>query len=184
MIGEVILDWDECVEWWVWVLLSVEMFELLDVLIFAFALSGVAELLLDLVMGVVDMVFIGRLMGDGVVEVLGGLVVSMMCFMFCFKLFNFLVVVTGSFVVVKILVSGGWDLVEGWWVVKKMVGSVMVFVFVFGFVMMGIMEVFTDDLLAFCGASYEALFNSSEDLFFDVDVLMIKGMLEYGEDYL
>ena len=38
--------------------------------------------------------------------------------------------------------------------------------------------------MAFCGASHEALLNPSEDLLPDADVPTIKGMLEYGEDYL
>ena len=73
---------------------------------------------------------------------------------------------------------------EGRRAAKKTVGSAMALALALGFATMGIMEVFTDDLLAFCGASHEALLNPSEDLLPDADVPTIKGMLEYGEDYL
>ena len=182
--GDAIPDWDACAEWRARAPPSAETLGLLDASIFALALPGVAELLLDPVMGAVDTAFIGRLTGDGAAEALGGLAVSTTCFTFCFKLFNFLAVVTGPLVAAKISASGGRDSVEGRRAAKKTVGSAMALALALGFATMGIMEVFTDDLLAFCGASHEALLNPSEDLLPDADVPTIKGMLEYGEDYL
>ena len=182
--GEPVPDWDECAEWRARRPPSAETLGLLDASIFALALPGVAELLLDPVMGAVDTAFIGRLTGDGAAEALGGLAVSTTCFTFCFKLFNFLAVVTGPLVAAKISASGGRDSVEGRRAAKKTVGSAMALALALGFATMGIMEVFTDDLLAFCGASHEVLLNPSEDLLPNADVPTMKGILEYGEDYL
>ena len=62
--GTPIRDWDECVEWAKRAKPSAETLGLLDASIFALALPGVAELLLDPVMGAVDTGFIGRLRGE------------------------------------------------------------------------------------------------------------------------
>ena len=163
---------------------SAETLGLLDASIFALALPGVAELLLDPVMGAVDTAFIGRLTGDGAADALGGLAVSTTCFTFCYKLFNFLAVVTGPLVAAKISANGGRDSPEGRRAAKKTVGSAMALALTLGFATMGVMEVFTDTLLEFCGAHHEALLKPAADLLPNADMPTTKGILEYGEDYL
>ena len=157
---------------------------MLDASIFALALPGVAELLLDPVMGAVDTAFVGRLRVDGAADALGGLAVSTTCFTFCYKLFNFLAVVTGPLVAAKISANGGRASEEGRRAAKRTVGSAMLLALTCGFVTMGVMEVFTDDLLRFCGAHHEPLMMSSGDVMAYADAPTKKGILEYGEDYL
>lgn len=161
---------------------SEETLWLLDASILALALPGLAELLLDPVMGAVDTAFIGKLPGTAGVDALGGLAVSTTCFTFCFKLFNFLAVVTGPLVAAKISANGGRDSPEGRRAAKKTVGNAMALALALGFATMGVMEVFTDDLLAFCGASHsQALLDQGGAA---MDSVSVKGILEYGEDYL
>ena len=175
-------DWDECVEWRDRRPPSEETLWLLDASILALALPGLAELLLDPVMGAVDTAFIGKLPGTAGVDALGGLAVSTTCFTFCFKLFNFLAVVTGPLVAAKISANGGRDSPEGRRAAKKTVGNAMALALALGFATMGVMEVFTDDLLAFCGASHsQALLDQGGA---SMDSVSLKGILEYGEDYL
>ena len=175
-------DWDECVEWRDRRPPSEETLWLLDASILALALPGLAELLLDPVMGAVDTAFIGKLPGTAGVDALGGLAVSTTCFTFCFKLFNFLAVVTGPLVAAKISANGGRDSPEGRRAAKKTVGNAMALALALGFATMGVMEVFTDDLLAFCGASHsQALLDQGGAA---MDSVSVKGILEYGEDYL
>lgn len=182
--GEAIRDWDECVEWRERKPPSDETLGLLDASILALALPGVAELLLDPVMGAVDTAFIGKLTGPNAAEALGGLAVSTTCFTFCFKLFNFLAVVTGPLVAAKIASAGGRDSVEGRRAAKKTVGSAMALALALGFATTGVLEVFTDQMLQFCGAHHDVLLQPSEDLLPGADVPTVKGLLEYGEDYL
>lgn len=182
--GEAIRDWDECVEWRERKPPSDETLGLLDASILALALPGVAELLLDPVMGAVDTAFIGKLTGPNAAEALGGLAVSTTCFTFCFKLFNFLAVVTGPLVAAKISSAGGRDSVEGRRAAKKTVGSAMALALALGFATTGVLEVFTDQMLQFCGAHHDVLLQPSEDLLPAADVPTVKGLLEYGESYL
>ena len=175
-------DWDECVEWRDRRPPSEETLWLLDASILALALPGLAELLLDPVMGAVDTAFIGKLPGTAGADALGGMAVSTTCFTFCFKLFNFLAVVTGPLVAAKISANGGRDSPEGRRAAKKTVGNAMALALALGFATMGVMEVFTDDLLAFCGASHsQALLDQGGEA---MDAVSVKGILEYGEDYL
>lgn len=175
-------DWDECVEWRDRRPPSAETLGLLDASILALALPGLAELLLDPVMGAVDTAFIGKLPGTAGADALGGLAVSTTCFTFCFKLFNFLAVVTGPLVAAKISANGGRDSPEGRRAAKKTVGNAMALALALGFATMGVMEVFTDDLLAFCGASHsQGLLEQGGAA---MESVSVKGILEYGEDYL
>ena len=185
--GTPIRDWDECVEWAKRAKPSAETLGLLDASIFALALPGVAELLLDPVMGAVDTGFIGRLRGEGAADALGGLAVSTTCFNFCFKLFNFLAVVTGPLVAAKISAAGGRNSAGGRSAAKETVGSAMALAIVLGCASCAVLEVFSDPLLELCGAHHQVLLTADGEFtpsLMDADAPNVDALYENAEAYL